>query len=71
MHGVVGAVGQAEVVEDIVDFPARNLAADGCFDLVGQTRSFLDTGAGFGAHVKDEFAGVGAGKEVLPEKRQQ
>ena len=69
MHRVERTVGQTEIVEDIVEFLAWNLAPDRCFNLVGQTRGLFYTGSCSCASVQNEFAGVRTGKEVLTKKR--
>ena len=48
---------------------SRNLPADGLLHQIAEPRGLLDARAGLGAQVQLELAGVGAGKEVLPEPR--
>ncbi len=66
--GVERAVGQADVVEDIVDLIGRDLFAEVLLDEVAETRGFFDAGTAARAEMEDEGAVVGAGEEVLPEE---
>src|SRR5258708_5052154 len=65
VHVVDGAVRQADVVGDGVEFAFGNCAADSGFDLIAEFRGFLDAGSGLCAKVKDELAAVCAGEEIL------
>ena len=57
---VHAGVGHADVVDDGDQFARRNLPPDGIVDLVAQARRLLDAGAGAGAHVQLELAGIDA-----------
>ncbi len=65
------AVGQADVVEDVVDLGLRHLAADGLLHQIAELGCLLDARPALRPHMKDERSIVGGWKEVLTEKRQQ
>ena len=46
-------------------------AANGRFDQVAEPRGLLDARSRFGAHVQNELAAIGVGKEVLTEPGNQ
>jgi hypothetical protein len=60
---------QADIVDDIVELIRRDGAAHGAFDQIEQARGLLDAGAGLGAHVHQDLAGIDIGKEILAEER--
>ncbi len=65
VHVVDGAVRQADVVGDGVEFAFGNCAADGGFNFVAEFCGFLDAGSGLCAQMKNELAAVCAGEEIL------
>ena len=69
--GVGDAVGEADVVEDVVEFGGRDLFANGVFDEVAELCHVLDAQPAVATDVEDELAAVGRGEEVLAEERQQ
>ncbi len=69
MLRVERAVGQADVVEDVVDLVGGNGLADVLFDQVAESGGLFDASAAFGAEMQDERAGVAAWEEVLAEER--
>ena len=64
---VDAAVGQADIVEDVIEFVRRDLAADAGFHQVAEARGLFDACAGLGANVQKELTVVGGGEEVLTE----
>src|SRR5258708_33986113 len=68
VHVVDGAVRQADVVGDGVEFAFGNCAADSGFDLIAEFRGFVDAGSGLCAKVKDGLAAVCAGEEILAQQ---
>src|SRR6202166_2281768 len=71
VHEIDGAVRQADIVQDVVYFALRDLAADGALNEVAQLRGLFDSRAALGAEVQDELTAVGVGKEILTEPRHE
>ena len=71
VHGVHGAIGQADVVDDGTHFMARNHLPDGVLHQVAEPRRLLNAGAGFRSHMQDELTTVGTGEEILPQEGRQ
>src|ERR1700738_1272655 len=65
------AVGQAYVVDDVVDFIGRNLLSDRPLDLIAKIGGFLDAHSGRRAQMKFERAAVNAGEKVPAQPRNQ
>ncbi len=59
------AVGQPDVVDNIVDFARRNLLPNRLLDLIAKVGGLLNAHSGRSTHVKLEGAAVHAGEEVL------
>ncbi len=58
VDGVDAAVGQADLIEDVEQLIAWNLAADGLLHQIADARGLFDAGAGLGAQMQLELAGV-------------
>jgi hypothetical protein len=69
--GVHGAVGQADVIENVVQFGGGDLVADVGFDQVAQPGGFFNAAPGGSAYVQNELAAIGAGKEILAQPGDQ
>src|ERR1700726_1656711 len=65
------AVGQANVVNDVLDFARRNLASNRLLDLIAKVGGFFNAHSGGATHMKLETASVNAGKEVAAQPRNQ
>src|ERR1700730_8377325 len=65
------AVGQAYVVDDVVDFIGRNLLSDRPLDLIAKIGGFLDAHSGRRAQMKFERAAVNAGEKIPAQPRDQ
>ncbi len=63
------AVGQADVVEDVVHLPGGDDGADLLLDEIAEFGGLFDAGPALGADVEDEGAVVAAGEEVLTPER--
>ncbi len=65
------AIGDAEIVENGLQFVRRDRLANGGVDLVGEARGFFDAKAGARAEVHADLAGVNFGEEVAAEDEEQ
>src|SRR5271168_746100 len=65
------AVGQTYVVNNVVDFPCRNLLSNRLFDLVAEVGGFFDAHSGGRTQMKLERTAVNAGKEVAAQPGKQ
>src|SRR5207302_9943605 len=65
------AVGQPDVVEDVVHLIGKQYFANVLFDQIAELCGLFNTSAALGAYVQDERAGVAAWKEVLAEEWNQ
>lgn len=61
----------ADVIDDAFQFAGRHVAPDGALDFVAEARGLLDAEAGARPDVHLHLAGIDAGKEVLPQPRNQ
>jgi len=61
--------GQADVIDNPLEFLSRDFTADALFDVIDQHRSFFDPCAGMGAHMQTKCARVHARKEILSQER--
>ena len=64
---VYARIGQTDVVENIGEFGLRNHAPDGVFDLGEILLGLFDAGAGGGADVHADLAGIHLREEILPQ----
>ncbi len=64
-------IGQADIVDNGLQFPGRNLAADETVHFVGEPRGFLDAQAGRRAHVQPDGGGVDRGEEIFAQSDEQ
>ena len=67
MHVINSAVGQPDVVENIVQFLGRNDPSDRVFNEIGKACSLFNACAGLGTHVEAKLAAVGVRKKVFTE----
>src|SRR5260370_7105127 len=65
------AVGQANIVNDVLNLARRNLRSNRLLDLIAKVGRFFDTHSGGSAHMKFETAGVNAGEEVAAQPGNQ
>src|SRR5207302_5559053 len=65
------AVGQPDVIENVVHLIGWHGPANVLLDEVAEPGCLLDAGTALGAHMKDERARVAAGEEVLAKERHQ
>src|SRR5260370_32988635 len=71
VHEIDGAVGQADVVQNVVHLALGNLAAYCALHEIAELRSLFDSRAALGAEMEDELATVRVRKEVLTEPGHQ
>ena len=71
MHGVHAAIGQADIVKDVVELTGGDLLTDGLLDQVTETGCLLDPESRLPANMQNEVAAIGARKEVLAKPRHQ
>src|SRR4029077_1175604 len=69
VHKIDGAVGQSDVIQNVVDIVLGNLAPYRALDEVAQLRCLLDPRATLGAQMEDELTVVGVRKKILTEPR--
>ena len=67
MHEIDGAVGQADVVQDVFHFALGDLTTYRALDEIAQLRGLFDPGAALGAEMEDELTAVRVRKKVLTE----
>src|SRR3981081_77796 len=65
------AVGQAYVVNYVLDFARRNLPPNRLLHLIAKVGGFFNAHSSGGAHMKLETAGVDAGEEVAAQPGNQ
>src|SRR5271170_1446504 len=71
MHQVVGAEGQADVVQNVIDFIRGHLFANGGLYQVGNLGGVLNACPGLRADVQAELTAIRVGEEILSEPRRQ
>src|SRR5580692_10246215 len=71
MHQVVGAEGQADVVQNAIDFIGWYLLANGGFYLIGKLCRILNARSGLRADVQADLAAIGVGEEIPAKPRHQ
>src|SRR6202521_3943964 len=64
-------VGQANVVNDVLNFARRNLASNRLLDLIAKVGGFFNAHSGGSTHMKLERAGINAGEEVAAQPGNQ
>ena len=64
-HVVDCAVGQSDVIEDVVHLLRRNLLTDGRLDEVAKPGGFLNTRSGLYPHMQNELPVIAGWKEIL------
>ena len=65
------AIGEPDVVDDVVDLFCRDNFADGVLDEITKTGRLLNTGACRGADVHKNLTGIDGWEKVLAEERCQ
>src|ERR1700676_357889 len=65
------AVGQADVVDDVLDFARGNLTSNRVLNPIAKIGRFFNAHSGGSTHMKLETAGVNAGKEIAAQPRDQ
>src|ERR1700693_5353719 len=65
------AVRQADVVNDVMDFPCRNLLSNRLLDLIAKIGRFFNAHAGGSTQMKLESPAVYAGEKIPAEPRKQ
>ena len=68
---VDSAIGEPDVVDDVVDLFCRDNFADGVLDEITKTGRLLNTGACRGADVHENLTGIDGWEKVLAEERCQ
>src|SRR6267378_2810611 len=71
VHEIDGAVGQADIVQDVVHLALGNLTPNRAFDEIAQLRGLFDPRAALGSEMEDELTAVRIRKEVLTKPRHQ
>src|ERR1700757_3352688 len=71
VHVIDSAVGQTDVVQNIVHFLIGNFSPDEALDDVANLRSLLDARAALGAKMEDKLTVVAAREEIPAKKRHQ
>ena len=68
---VDAAIGEPNVVNNVVQLAGGDNVADGVLDKITQTRRLLNTGACWRADMHKNLTGIDGGKKVLSEEWQQ
>jgi hypothetical protein len=68
MLRVQGAIGQANVIENIVNLPSRDLFSDLAFNQIEQTSRFLDASSSRRPNMHDELTAIGRRQEYKGKK---
>src|SRR5260370_42519907 len=66
MHGVHSAVGQADIVKDVVQFAGGNCLTDGLLDQVAQAGGLLHTQPPLSPHMQNKISSLPARKKKPP-----
>jgi hypothetical protein len=71
VHKIDGAVGQSDVVQNVIHLAFGELAAYRALHEVAQFRGLFDSRAALGAQMENELTVVGVRKEILTEPRHE